>query len=56
MLELYAEYNKWVRSKLPDFGAEVISDLPEGVGKAMQIGGYYKRPPKPAASQNTSLH
>ena len=51
MLELYAEYNKWVRSKLPDFGAEVISDLPEGVGKALQLGGYYKRPPKPAASR-----
>jgi len=47
MLDLYADYNNWVKSKLPEFGAEIISDLPEGVGKAMQIGGYKTRPGRP---------
>ena len=44
MLDLYADYNKWVKSKLPEYGAEIISDLPEGHGKALQIGGYKTKP------------
>lgn len=47
MLDLYADYNAWVKSKLPEYGAEIISDLPEGVGKAMQIGGYKTKPGRP---------
>ena len=47
MLDLYADYNRWVKSQLPKYGAEIISDLPEGVGKAMQIGGYKTKPGRP---------
>ena len=47
MLDLYADYNAWVKSKLPEYGAEIIADLPEGVGKAMQIGGYKTKPGRP---------
>jgi hypothetical protein len=47
MLDLYADYNRWVKSKLPEYGAEIISDLPEGVGKSMQIGGYKTKPGRP---------
>lgn len=47
MLDLYADYNRWVKSKLPEYGAEIISDLPEGIGKALQIGGYKVRPGRP---------
>ena len=35
------------KSKLPEYGAEIISDLPEGIGKALQIGGYKVRPGRP---------
>lgn len=47
MLDLYAAYNNWVKSKLPEYGAEVISELPEGVGKSLQIGGYQTKPGRP---------
>jgi len=47
MLDLYADYNRWVKSQLPEFGAEIISDLPEGHGKALQIGGYKTKPGRP---------
>jgi len=47
MLDLYADYNRWVKSQLPKFGAEIISDLPEGHGKALQIGGYKTKPGRP---------
>ena len=47
MLDLYAAYNQYVKSKLPEYGAEIISDLPEGVGKSLQIGGYKTKPGRP---------
>lgn len=47
MLDLYASYNNWVKSKLPEYGAEIISEMPEGVGKSLQIGGYKTKPGRP---------
>lgn len=48
LIELYAKYNEWMKTQITSkkFGGKLISDLPEGVGKAVQIGGYRKRPPK----------
>ena len=48
LLELYAKYNNWMQKQITSerFGGKIISDLPEGVGKAVQIGGYRKSPTK----------
>ena len=48
LLELYSGYNKWMMQQITTkkFGGKIINELPEGVGKAIQIGGYQKRPPK----------
>lgn len=48
LIELYAKYNNWMQKQITSerFGGKIISDLPEGVGKAVQIGGYRKRPAK----------
>lgn len=48
LIELYAKYNNWMKKQITSerFGGRIISDLPEGVGKAVQIGGYRKRPAK----------
>ncbi|MBT8449889.1 MAG: hypothetical protein KJO69_09375 [Gammaproteobacteria bacterium] len=48
LIELYAKYNNWMKKQITSerFGGRIISDLPEGVGKAIQIGGYRKRPAK----------
>ena len=48
LIELYAKYNNWMQKQITSerFGGRIISDLPEGVGKAVQIGGYRKRPVK----------
>lgn len=48
LIELYAKYNEWMKTQITSkkFGGKLISDLPEGVGKAIQIGGYRTRPPK----------
>ena len=37
MLDLYSSFNKWVRKRTP---GQNISDMEEGVYKALQIGGY----------------
>tara|TARA_S200002703_G_scaffold158672_1_gene169655 strand:+ start:114 stop:1448 length:1335 start_codon:yes stop_codon:yes gene_type:complete len=37
MLELYSSFNAWVRKRTP---GQNISDMEEGVRKALQIGGY----------------
>lgn len=50
MLDAYAGFNNYVRKELPKYGSTVISDLPEGVGKALQIGGY-KKAPKPSKTR-----
>ena len=57
MLELHADFNKHVRGlikggKFGKYGDEVklLDEVPEGVGKALQIGGYRaKGPSKPDA-------
>jgi len=48
LLELYSSYNKWMMKQITSkrFGGKIINELPEGVGKAIQIGGYQKRPTK----------
>ena len=48
LLELYADYNQWMTKQITSkkYGGKIINELPEGVGKAIQIGGYRKRPPK----------
>lgn len=50
MLDAYAGFNNYVRRELPKYGGTVVSDLPEGVGKALQIGGY-KKAPKPSKTR-----
>ena len=48
LIELYAKYNEWMKEQITSerFGGKIVSELPEGVGKAVQIGGYRTRPPK----------
>ena len=48
LIELYSKYNEWMKKQITSekFGGKIVSELPEGVGKAVQIGGYRTRPPK----------
>ena len=48
LIERYAKYNEWMKTQITSkkYEGKIIANLPEGVGKAIQMGGYRTRPPK----------